>query len=118
MSIVLPDDAPVTFTLAEWEQWYRQHKKFVHQKRTQWLNNRIHIEDDGRQYRIMFRKNRLYLKPYKHVDVKKEQESAQLHALNMVLEKLDEVFKLLMEAGGKAPPPKKPVMEHIALKRR
>ena len=117
MSIVLPDE-DYHFTLAQWEQFYRANKKAIHQKRTQWLNNRIHIEDDGRQYRIMFRKNRLYLKPYKHVDVKKEQESAQLHALNMVLEKLDEVFKLLMEAGGKAPPPKKPVMEHIALKRR
>ena len=95
MTTILEQENYTFHNLADWDRFYRANRNIIHQKQTQWLNNRIHIEDEGKQYRIIFRKNKLYLKPQVKIDVKQEQESAQLHALNLILEKLDELFEIV-----------------------
>lgn len=95
-SIVIGDDYYFD-NLVDWERFYQAHKVAIHNKDTRWLNHHIHIQDGGKKYKIHIIKKRLYLKPQIQVDVQKEQESAQLHSLNLVLNKLDELFNVLYD---------------------
>ena len=94
MSIVIDDEYKFK-SLAEWEVFYRKHKDAIDRKTTKWLNNHISITDGDRRYRIFYRRHRLYLKPFKQLDTAKEKESIQEHQLNLVLQKLDELFDTL-----------------------
>ena len=91
MSTVIDDEYKFK-SLAEWEVFYRKHKDAIDRKTTKWLNNHISITDGDRRYRIFYRRHKLYLKPFKQLDTAKEKESIQEHQLNLVLQKLDELF--------------------------
>ena len=89
------DDEYKFNSLAEWEVFYRKHKDAIDRKTTKWLNNHISITDGDRRYRIFYRRHKLYLKPFKQLDTAKEKESIQEHQLNLVLQKLDELFTFI-----------------------
>ena len=85
-------------SLADWERFYLSNKAAIDAKDTRWLNHHITISDNGKYYKIKYVKKKLYLKPYIRIDPKTEKDDALVHSLDLILEKLQELYD-----GIKAP---------------
>ena len=79
-------------SLADWERFYLSNKAAIDAKDTRWLNHHITISDNGKYYKIKYVKKKLYLKPYIRIDPKAEKDDALTHSLDLILEKLQELY--------------------------
>ena len=90
MSTIIADTYEFN-SLEDWERFYLSHKEAIDAKDTRWLNKHITITDNGKYYKIKYRKKRLYLKPIIRIDPKETTADLTLHSLNLILTKLQEI---------------------------
>ena len=90
MSTIIADTYEFN-SLEDWERFYLSHKEAIDSKDTRWLNKHITITDNGKYYKIKYRKKRLYLKPIIRIDPKETTADLTLHSLNLILTKLQEI---------------------------